>query len=246
MPYRRLPKTDQARMRTLQTILSIEKEFDIGALPVSFRLLNQAKTEHAIFAHHVYLYSQSYEVWFEENKKYQQVIQNIRIYISHFIQVYNMAISRREFKAEGRQFYELPMDQRTVPDLSTDQSLLVWGKRLIDGERERIRCGGAPMTNPSIGKLQVHYEIFRDFKISQQTRQQTIDRNQEQVVDLRNRIDALIEEIWNCIEDYYKELPPYSRLQACSKCGVIYYYRTGEKELTSSDDIDLFSDLSPE
>ena len=48
--------------------------------------------------------------------------------------------------------------------------------------------------------------------------------------------NKLILEIWDTVEKHYKDLPPYKRLCACQKYGLIYYYRTGEKQLTPETD----------
>lgn len=34
------------------------------------------------------------------------------------------------------------------------------GTEIIDGENERIRNGGSPIYNPTIAKVQVHFEVL--------------------------------------------------------------------------------------
>lgn len=48
---------------------------------------------------------------------------------------------------------------------------------------------------------------------------------------MRSEADALILDIWNQVERKYAEvMPNEKRLELCRAYGLIYYYRTGEKE----------------
>ena len=53
---------------------------------------------------------------------------------------------------------------------------------------------------------------------------------------LRAQADAIILNMWNLIEDFYKDLLPYAKLMKCQLYGVIYYYRKGERKLTAESD----------
>ena len=110
-------------------------------------------------------------------------------------------------------------------------------KNIIEGEHERVRNGGSPIYNPTIAKVQVYYEVFKEYKATQKLYQSTTNRNWEELVDLRLKGDAIILEIWNQVETFFKNEKPYTRLKKCQKFGLIYYYRRNEKELTPDDDI---------
>jgi hypothetical protein len=56
---------------------------------------------------------------------------------------------------------------------------------------------------------------------------------------MRAQADAIILNIWNLVEDYYKDLFPYARMMKCQMYGVIYYYRKGERKLTAESDREL-------
>ena len=53
------------------------------------------------------------------NKQYRHIVQNARMYISHFIQVLNLAVIRGEIKKEQKLLYGLDPHQHVVPDLTT-------------------------------------------------------------------------------------------------------------------------------
>jgi hypothetical protein len=84
--------------------------------------------------------------------------------------------------------------------------------------------------------VQVHYEVFKEYKSTQKIHQNTTTRSWEELVSLREKGDAIILDIWNQVEARFKDEKPFARLQKCKSYGLIYYYRKGEAELTPADD----------
>jgi len=239
MPYRRLPNTDQARLRALRTAILQDEKQNYGDQIVSYKTINEAKNYLNGFEKQLAQYQQMLESQISANKHYQQIVHNARLYISHFIQVFNLSVIRGDIKKEHKLFYNLDQNVHTVPDLSTEAALLRWGQCIIEGENERLRNGGLPIYNPTIAKVKVHYEIFKEYKSNQKLHQNTTNRNWEDLVSLREKGDAIILDIWNQVEAKYKDERPYSRLIKCQAYGLVYYYRKGEKVLTKMDDLTL-------
>jgi hypothetical protein len=231
MPYRRLPNTDQARLRTLRAAIAQSELQFYGDSIVSFKTIIEAKAFLNIFEKQLLLYQQTLESQVTANKKYQHLIHNARLYISHFIQVFNLAVIRGEIKKEHKSYYNLDPDSHNVPDLSSESALLHWGKSIINGENERIQHGGLPIYNPAIAKVKVHYEVFKDYKVNQKTYQSATTRQWEELANLRAKGDEIIIDIWNQVEEKFKEEKPYIKLEKCKSFGLIYYYRRGEKTL---------------
>ncbi len=238
MPYRRLPKTDLARLASLQKAAELDQR-EMAKIPVSFKLINEAKAKLPLFKNLVQQYNLTFSSQVEENRKYQAYVRSTRMYTSHFIQVLNFTVMRGEMRKENKLYYKLDMDDPTVPDLSTEHALLVWGHNVIKGEEERISKGGVALQNPHISKLKMNYAIFKECKYNQSIRKENTARNLQNVTAMRDEIDALIKEIWDAIEAKYAELLPYERYVECKNCGVIYYYRKGEKKLTPKVDNDI-------
>ena len=236
MPYRRLPKTDQARLRALRQIARKADNQDYSNQIVSYKTFHEAKTYLNLFEKHLIQYQQTLENQIAANKKYQQIVHNARLYISHFIQVFNLSVIRGDIKKEHKLFYHLDPNIHNVPDLSTETSILDWGKHIIDGENERVRNGGLPIYNPAIAKVKVHYEIFKEYKANQKLHQQATNRCWEDLMNFREKGDAIILDIWNQVEEKFKDEPPFTRYKKCMDFGLIYYYRKGEKELSPEDD----------
>ncbi len=237
MPYRRLPNTDQARLRALRIAIQQSEKQDFGEQIISFKTIHEAKSYLSIFEKQLVQYQQTLDSQVSANKKYQQIVHNARLYISHFIQVFNLSIIRGDIKKDHKLFYQLDPNIHTVPDLSTETALMHWGKCIIDGENERIRNGGLPIYNPAIAKVKVHYEVFKEYKSTQKLYQNTTNRNWEELVSLREKGDGIILDMWNQVEAKFKNEKPFSRITKCQQIGLVYYYRKGEKQLTKEDDL---------
>jgi len=236
MPYRRLPNTDQARLRALQQALQKASEAEYSEQVLNYKMVNEAQRFLNQFEMQVIQYRDNYENKVNANKKYRHLVQNARMYISHFIQVLNLSVIRGEIKREQKELYKLDPETNIVPDLTTEEDLLTWGQNIIEGEQERTSMGGFPIYNPAINKVKVHYDIFREHLVNQKLHRQNTSRVQGNLEDLRKEADALILKIWNMVEEYYRDLLPYARLQHCKAYGLIYYYRTGEKHLSAESD----------
>ena len=230
MPYRRLPKTDIARIKTLKTVADLENKYSFHNIPLSYNLLNKAKRQLSLFEHHQSIYIDNCKKRQNNNIKFREAYDKIKTYISHFIPVYNMAVERGEFKKDGKNYYNLSPDTSTLPDLNSEDNLLLWGQNLIEGERQRVSQGGAPMTNPTIASLRIHYELFKDARAELQFLKIAIQDKRENLNIERANTDQLIKEIWDEIESNFSQLPPKEKREECEKCGVIYYNRSSEND----------------
>lgn len=232
MPYRRLPNTDQARIRALKAIVD-KDAFNVGDFPVSFKTLADARNFLEKFDTAQRYYRQCFENQVKSNKSYQSRLRMARLYISHFIQVLNLSVIRSEIKEDYKKLYGLSPDCYTVPDLTNESSICEWGEKIIKGEKERLRKGGIPIYNPTIAKVNVHYDIFKDAYETQKGLQSITNRSLEELSSMRDQADAIILDIWNQVEKKFEDLPVDEKMKKCQEYGVIYYYRTSEKKKLS-------------
>ncbi len=239
MPYRRLPNTDQARLSALQNAVERAAEADFTEQVIQYKTLSEAQRFVMQYENLVTQYHENFRSKVSANKQYRHVVQNARMYISHFIQVLNLAVIRGEIKAEQKELYGLDVNSHIVPDLSCEEDLLVWGDNIIKGEQKRTQMGGFPIYNPSINKVQVYYDIFKEHQVGHSIRKKNTNRVMGDVEKMRKQADALILEIWNQVDNYYKDLLPYDRLCHCKAYGLIYYYRPDEKHLSPETDKEL-------
>ncbi len=228
MPYRRLPNTDNARIRALRT--AIERHNSLFGQDVVLLDIRKLELKLLNFENAQIRYRDSLQTQATANKNFQKQIKNARLYISHFIQVLNLCVIRNEIKKEQKQHYNLDPDNFTVPDLTNNDSLLYWGDSIIKGEQTRITQGGAPIYNPAIARVKVAFSLFKDSYFAQKTHQNTTVRELDLLTEQRSGMDEVLSTLWNQIESAFAGLPSKERLDRCKEYGVVYYLRKEEKE----------------
>ena len=228
MPYRRLPNTDNARIKALKTAINKCADTDFNDVVVSMKTLHKAKSAIGKFERMCEIYKQTFDTQIRANKTFQKQIKNARMYLSHFIQVLHLSVIRDEIKKDNLSLYGLEESNLLVPDLNTNEMLLEWGQKIIDGEEKRIAERGVPIYNPTIAKVKVMYSIFKDGFKTQQIHQKATNRTQKDVENFRAEIDAIILELWEQVENANVNLPSKKKIDKNKEYGIVYYYRKGE------------------
>lgn len=228
MPYRRLPNTDLSRIKALRTAIHKASNIDFQDVAISMKTLSDAKKVVDKFERLCNKYQQTFDIQVKANIAFQSKVKNARMYISHFIQVLYMSVTRAEIKSEHLELYGLQDLNLVVPDLSSNEQLLNWGQKIIDGENQRVAQGGVPIYNPSIAKVKVMYVLFKESYQTQQIHQKATNRVLNEVAEYRSGVDSVIYNIWEEVEKFNEDFPAKERLEKNREYGLIYYYRKGE------------------
>lgn len=228
MPYRRLPNTDKSRLRALKNAHTKGKElppFKLAFTQESLQRLSSflPKYEKAIREYH-----DTYKIQTKNHKEYSNKVKKVKLYISHFIQVLNMSVIRGEMPPNSKKYYGLDENSRKVPSLNSEQDLLEWGQKLIDGENQRKIKGLPPVTNPTIAVVKVHYDKFVDAYRFQKQLQENHARSAETIQEFRKEADDIILNIWNEVEKTFEKEPEDIKREKASEYGVVYVYRKNE------------------
>lgn len=231
MPYRRLPNTDKARIRSLGTAISKMRNSDSYVPVMSPELFSKAEKKLRQFNEAVerYLKSLETQINYSKSEPYQTKLKNAKMYVSHFLTVFNLCVKRGEIKSVDRKCYSIPENSGELPDMSSDIAVIRCCENTIRGEKLRTNKGGIPIYNPTIAKVVVHYDLFKELYDKQCELRQLTDESLLVVSLMRPQMDEIILEVWNSIENYFSNLPSDKRLDVCRQYGLIYYYRTGEK-----------------
>jgi hypothetical protein len=228
MPYRRLPNTDTARIKAMKIALEKGKELPPHKLAYSSKTIVRLQKFLPQFENNIQLYRQSLASQNKKSKDYNEILRKARIYLTHFIRVMNMAIYRGDLPAETRAYYGLATNESTVPSLNTENELLSWGRRIIEGEEFRIRKGGSPITNPTIAVVKVRFENFIEaWNYHNTLAKKTFDYI-EKNNNLRKEADDIILQIWNEVERTHGILPEDRRKIQSEDYGLVYFYRKNE------------------
>lgn len=235
MPYRRLPTTDRARLRALEAALNIASDRDAGKLAYSKHTLFELKNIKTNFENHLTHHELEVKIESEKNVKYKAAFEKARLYVSHFIQVLFMNIEREELKEDVLAFYGLQDSGGKVPAITSEQEILEWGKKIIQGEQKRMQKGGSPIYNPSIALVKVKVEEFNETAIFQQNLKRNTLRSYEKLQLLRKSTNEFISKLWTEVEDNMGNLPPKNRRQYAQEYGIVYVFRRNEKKKLKSE-----------
>jgi hypothetical protein len=234
MPYRRLPTTDLARLRAMEALLAQPYCLGNGAkeLVISKSNLVALRNFHPRFQSAVLNFNAAQQTQSKRSREYTELVKRARLYLSHFIQVMNMAIARNELKPEIRKYYQLSKDEKAIPNLISENSIAEWCKIIIDGDQKRVMAGGSPIYNPSIALVKVNYEKFYAAWKNQKVLQANTRRILSQVADLRNDADKLIQQLWNEVETFYGSCGDEEMRKKATGHGLVYVFRKSELNKT--------------
>lgn len=231
MPYRRLPKTDAARLKALKTVLENNDIYTVRNRVVDWAVLNMCRPAYdrlltALEQHKVRLAAQK-----RVSKRIEPLQRNAMIYVNHFLQVLLLAVERGEIKRDHLKLYGLDTDDLSVPPMKSSDAIISIGTKVVEGEKQRLKRGGLPIYNPTIGKVATHLDIFKEMYVEHKRTMEMTEKALANIQMLRPEIDQVLLDLWNQIEAHYADLPPEQRFNACRKLGVIYYYRRHEPHL---------------
>jgi hypothetical protein len=230
MPAKKLPDTDDDRMKAMDAIIVREELVGEEDAILSMKELHDFRNFLLSYEGTCFCFKQALEDETKADKSYVDLFKSAQLYVSHFIQVLNLAIIRNEIKVENLLYYGLEdSNEFTIPDLSTEETVLEWGERLISGEAERTSHGGAPIYNPAISKVRVHYDLFKDSLYSLKIYRQNTIRTQEGLEEMREKADRMIWDVWTKVEFKYWGLPIDERRQKFKDYGIRFHYQVGEQ-----------------
>jgi len=232
LPYRRLPTTDAARLRALKAAADKADNFELDDLAFESRYIHPLRNYHQQLETVKFQQTQSWTQLVSQNKQFQQIIEKTKLYLTHFVQVLNMGITRDELTPETRRFYGLDPNNKKVPKMISNEDLFNVGKQIIEGESKRIRTGGTPIMNPTIAKVNVWYDSFKDLYHSQQITNKSYQRANHQLIEIRRKIDIILPLLWNQIEEKFEPFDESERRNKCQEYGIIYIFRKNEKSST--------------
>ncbi|WP_430812643.1 MULTISPECIES: hypothetical protein [unclassified Carboxylicivirga] len=232
MPYRRLPNTDQARLRALKAALGKGMQLTPFDLAYSYKLFLELQSFLPQYEQAIAQYNYSKDRQAKFGKLLGDQFKVTRLYVSHFIQVLNFCIARGEMKPEVRKYYGFDVDDKAVPELGTEQQLLQVGKRVVEGEEKRSMTGGSRIYNPSIAMVRVKYEKFLEYFNNHKNLLVTTQKMHEKVTELRGVADRLVLNIWNEVEAHFDTIEGDDKRLKCADYGIVYLLRKHEKELT--------------
>lgn len=228
MPYRRLPNTDNARLKAMEVAFVKGKELPPFKLAFNQGTLQKLSAILPAYETALSEYKNAYNLQLEKNKHFHKYHKKAKLYISHFIQVVNMAIHRGELSPSTRSFFSLNEYDRKLPSLSTESEIIEWGNKLIEGEQKRRMKGMSPITNPTIALVKVQMDKFHEAYNNMINLRKRNSFAQKNLNSKREQVDQLIQQLWNEVEDTFNDLPEELKRDKAGEYGLVYVFRKNE------------------
>jgi len=219
MAYRRLPNTDNSR---LMAILRLNELLMLN----ESNLLNE--NSESILEHKI-----TFEGLVEKRKNFvlersllnkvkKTQMEELRIYVSHFLQVFNFAIDRNDISKKSRYLFGLEKNTGTIPLLSKETEVLKWAENIIEGECRRIDGGDVGISHPNYLKIEEVKNITDSLIMDLQVLEKSFESYQSDILKQRQKTDAFIKEIWNQIELQFINEPIEVKRKKAARFGVVY------------------------
>lgn len=246
MPYRRLPTTDRARLRALIAATKKVDSTPSGKLVMTYKTIDELNTVKTKFENLLKQYEQNIKIQSEKNQDYKAAMEVARMYVSHFIQVLFLTSERGEINGGIKYYGGLDAFEGKVPPLNSEEEILFWGEKVIEGEQKRIRNGGSAIYNPSIALVKIKVEEFKDAAMYQQNLKRNTMRTYEKMQELRKTTNDFISQMWNEIEENIKSDVPKIKRQIGQDYGIVYVFRRKEKKILNPKELqrDLLFDFA--
>jgi len=158
----------------------------------------------------------------------------LEMFLSHFIQVFNLGVVRGKYSPQDRGFYQLDLGNAELPSMRSYADRVTWAQNLITGEAARQTAATTagtvfkPMANPDIAEVAAALAAYEAAHDAASPKKDAYDAAQKVVEGLRPPVDALIASAWDSIEFNLRHETPPSLRRKAREYGVVYVPRPGE------------------
>ena len=231
-------------MRALESALQ-KVAYKNGKVAIGPKTIEELQTVKSKFENLLTHYEMNIQIQADKNHVYKSAMEKARMYVDHFIQVLFLTSERGEMNG-GIKYYGLEEFNGKIPPLNTEEEILFWGQKVIDGEQQRIRNGGSAIYNPSIALVKIKLEEFKDTAIFQQNLKRNTTRTYNAMQELRKQTNDFISQLWNEIEEGIPTDVPKHKRQIAQEYGIVYIFRRKEKKTLTSKELqcDLLFDFA--
>jgi hypothetical protein len=240
MPTRRLPISDEGRLRALNAAKRKNDSIPLVDQFLTAQTKTRLDTQQPLFQTAMQKRSNALAEQGGSTALVNTAFTGGYNYISHFIQVFNFGIVRGKYPANHRAFYNLDISSDKLPVLRSEEDIATWGMRISEGDAARVAAGGVAMANPSAVEVAAALASFNTENTSQSGLKDAYDTAQEVVEVLREEADGVIKRVWNEVETFYSEETPASKRRNAREWGIVYL---SDIELTFSFHI---TEITPE
>lgn len=162
----------------------------------------------------------------EASLEEDETLRICRMFVSHFLQVFNLGVHRGVHPASARAFYGLDVNQEELPSLTKENDVIHWALQIKNGEAARVAAGGTAMTNPTAAEVETSYNNYKAKHDVQSDLKDVFDDEQQEVAAMFDTVKELVTDMWDQVEFFYRKEPTEaSKRRKCREWGVVYKSR---------------------
>lgn len=163
---------------------------------------------------------------------FSQKAARLGMFVSHFHQVFDFAVSRGEFPAAARRYYGRDISAAGLPPLGTYDAVEEAAEAIVKGEADRAAAEGAAhlaMANPSAAAVATALGAFRTARTAAQAAMANTDKQREEAGAMYPEAQEFAVDVCDTVEFFYRKDPSASSRRAkCRRWGVVYFFGQGE------------------
>lgn len=229
MPFRRLPDSDNTRTNALQNAWDKAEATDPANWAIDAATKTRIDTALPLWKQEVAERGEALSGQLEASKEEDEAQAFCALTSTHFIQVFNLGITRGVYKESDRAFYGIDGNDSNTPRITTEADTTRWANAIITGDANRITAGGTAMSNPAVSDVVTALENWTIKHSTQSGKKDEYDKEQEDVEGMRPEVDDLIVDIWDEVEFTYRKDDAPSKRRKSREWGVFYATRPGEE-----------------
>ncbi|MES2621707.1 MAG: carboxypeptidase-like regulatory domain-containing protein [Bacteroidota bacterium] len=159
---------------------------------------------------------------------------DIAMYVSHFVQVFNLGVKRGKYSFTDRALFELDANSNDLPNLKGERNIKQAAGFIISGEARRIAAGEQAVTNPSGAEVEAVYNNFVQLIGLTSNANLALADAQIAMRKLKKEARELVKDVWQEVEHYYRHGTRPRMRKWARKWGVVYARKGGEKVVSGT------------
>ncbi len=140
--------------------------------------------------------------------------------------VFNLGVDRGKYTAAQRLNFHLPEDSDVLPDVASEDNLLLWAQRIVVGDPIRVAAGGAAMSNPTAAEVGTALTAYQVAKNDQTLKESVYKATLDVINAARPEAEAVILKVWDETETFYNEQPAPAKRDKGREWGIVYISKT--------------------
>ena len=154
-------------------------------------------------------------------------IAELQMYVEDALVITKRRQRRLNYPASYFRLFDLPLDG-TLPRLNSQNDVLLWAGKLVQGDADAVTAGYAPMGEPTAVELAGKLTIAQTEMEDVQPAERALDNAEDAIEADRAQAHALAQDLAEQLNFAFRKLAPSDRRRAIRQYGFGYTFAPGE------------------